>query len=59
MSRKCVKTLTASILGLFMLAKSEHLEPAKTTKGYNYLLGTGYLVEISSFHNTRDFSQNT
>ena len=31
----------------------------KATKGHNYFLITGYLVEIPSFKNTRYFVQNT
>ena len=31
----------------------------KTIKGHNYLLGTGYLVKIPIFHNTRYFAWDT
>ena len=39
--------------------QSNYLQQTKTIKGHNNLLGTGYLVEIPSFRNTRYFTRNT
>ena len=44
---------------MLLQLQSRHLQQTETTKGYNNLLGTGYLAEIPSFPNTRYCPRNS